>query len=194
MEESLHVHRCQSYQQVNRQIKQTTGELHLILTFVSLYRPGQLYRVWGWQSGRSSSSHLMGEVHPRIISLPFSSHAHHLIHCASYSADTPHALTLTLQHITIPTRLAGRLLGRAGSLPQGVAHSVRRRRAGCPPGAVASQHAHQPAPLERSCLLLPWLAPGDHAPTGEPPVTPSCPFCQPACQPLPLYSTPPGLA
>ena len=69
-------------------------------------------------------------------------------------------------------RLAGSLLGRAGSLPQGVAHSVRRRRAGCLPGAVASQHAHQPTPLGRSCLFLPWPAPGHHAPTGGPPVRP----------------------
>ena len=72
--------------------------------------------------------------------------------------------------------------------------SGRCRRAGCLLGAVASQHAHQPVPLGRSCLLLPWLAPGHHPPTGGPPVTPSCPFCQPVCQPLPLYFAPPGLA
>ena len=40
-------------------------------------------------------------------------------------------------HPPSAARLAGCLLGRAGSLPQGVAHSVRRRRAGCRPGAVA---------------------------------------------------------
>ena len=48
------------------------------------------------------------------------------------------------------------------------------------PGAVASQHAHPPAPFGRSCLLLPWPAPGHHAPTGGPPVRPlSCLCCQP---------------
>ena len=63
--------------------------------------------------------------------------------------------------------------------PSGRAHSVCRPRAGCLLGAVASQHAHSPAPLGRSCLLLPWPAPGDHAPMCGPPVRPSCPSCQP---------------
>ena len=86
---------------------------------------------------------------------------------------------LTTSHPPSAARLAGCLLGRAGSLPQGAAHSVCRRRADCLPGAVASQHAHPPAPLWRSYLLLPWPAPGHHAPTGGPPVRPSCPCCQP---------------
>ena len=76
--------------------------------------------------------------------------------------------------------LLGREGSMLGSLPQGVAHSVCRRRAGCLPGAVASQHAHPPAPLGRSCLFLPWPVPGHHAPTGGPPARPpSCPCCQP---------------
>ena len=81
-----------------------------------------------------------------------------------------HADDITI-HAASPsaTRLVGCLPGRAGSLPQGVAHLVRRRQAGCLPGAVASQHVHLPAPLGRSCLFLPWPAPGHHTPTGGPP-------------------------
>ena len=68
--------------------------------------------------------------------------------------------------------LAGRPLGRAGSLPQGTAHWIRRRRAGRLPGAVASPAC---APW-RSCLFLPWLAPGHHAPPSGPPVQSSYSF------------------
>ena len=97
-------------------------------------------------------------------------------------------------HPPSAARLAGCLLGRAGSLPQGVAHSVCRRRAGCLPGAVASQHAHPPGPLGRSCLLLPWPAPGPPCPTGwTPSETPHLSVLS-ACQPLPPYSAPPGPA
>ena len=110
------------------------------------------------------------------------------VHSLAFYIEQP-TTSIPLQQLRQPSitshppsaaRLAGCLLGRAGSLPQGVAHSVCRRRAGCLPGAVASQHAHPPAPLGRSCLLLPWPAPGHHAPTGGPPVRPpSCLCCQP---------------
>ena len=48
------------------------------------------------------------------------------------------------------------------------------------------QHAHQPALPGRSCLFLPRLAPGHHAPTSGPPVQSSYSFRQSADQPLQL--------
>ena len=83
-------------------------------------------------------------------------------------------------------------LGRAGSLPQGIAHLVCRRRAVCLPGAVASQRAHPPAP-PWEVLSVPALA-GTRLPCPDrwtPGETPSCPCCQPVSH-LPPYPAPPG--
>ena len=90
----------------------------------------------------------------------------------------------TTCHPPSAARLARCLLGGAGSLPQGVAHSVCRRRAGCLPGAVASQHAHQPAPFGGPVCSCPGSLPA----TMPRPVVPQC---SPAVRPASLSAIAP---
>ena len=75
-------------------------------------------------------------------------------------------------HPPSAARLARYLLGRAAASLR----ALRTRSAAAEPVAspVLSPHSmrHQPHPLGRSCLFLPWPAPGHHAPTGGPPVRP----------------------